>query len=287
MAKRTRYEDYKDRYANFRFDLSDDGILLMQVHSDGGSVVWNAEVHDRFADAFLDVAGDRDIRCVIHTGTGDNYNADWAFLAKGAIEDSERPAISQGWAPPVEFMGELAWYGKQMILNWLDIDVPVISAINGPCNMHSEIPLMSDIVLCSEDTWFDDGPHFPRGMVPGDGQHIIWPMLIGPVRARYFLLTNEKITAQQALEWGVVNEVLPKDKLVDRAYEIAHEIVKRPPFTLHYSRALFTQNLKRACLDELSHGIALEVYAQRHFYPVGGGMGAMKHHWSEPTPMLD
>jgi enoyl-CoA hydratase/carnithine racemase len=289
MAKKTTFADYKDAYENFRFDLSDDGILLVQAHTNGGSLVWNADVHDRMADVFQDVAGDRDIRCVIHTGTGPNYNADWGFLAKGSVEQdgNQPPPVEQGWAPPVGFFAELGWYGKQMVQNWLDIDVPVISAVNGPCNMHSEIPLMSDVVLCSDDTWFDDGPHFARGMVPGDGQHIIWQMLLGPVRARYFLLTNHRITAEKALEWGVVNEVLPKDSLLDRAYEIAREIVKRPPMALHYTRALFTQELKRACLDELSHGIGLEILAQRQFYPVGGGMDAMKHSWTEPTPMVD
>jgi enoyl-CoA hydratase/carnithine racemase len=282
MAKRTKFEDYKDSYENYTFELSDDGILLMRAHTDGGPLVWNAEVHDRMADAFADVAGDRDIRVLIHTGTGDSYNAQWGFLAKGA--NTETPAPTMGWAPSVEFMDNLAWFGRNMLNNWLDIEVPIISAINGPCNMHSEIPLLSDIVLATDTTWFDDGPHFPRGMVPGDGQHIMWPMIIGPTRARYFLLTNQKLTAQQALEWGAVNEVLPEDQLIDRAFEIARDIAKRPPMATRYTRNLFTQNIKRAVLNELSHGISLELYAQRQFYPVGGGMGPIETSWDDPAP---
>jgi enoyl-CoA hydratase/carnithine racemase len=61
----------------------------------------------------------------------------------------------------------------------LDIDVPMISAVNGPCNMHSEVPLLGDIVLASEDAYFQDASHFPRGQVPGDGQHVIWSFLAG------------------------------------------------------------------------------------------------------------
>ena len=91
----------------------------------------------------------------------------------------------------------------------------MISAVNGPCNMHSEVPLMGDIVLASEDTYFQDASHFPRGQCPVR-QHVIWSFLAGHTRARYFLLTGKKLGAQEAREWGVVNEVLPKDKLLDR-----------------------------------------------------------------------
>jgi enoyl-CoA hydratase/carnithine racemase len=282
VPKRTYFKDYKDAYDNFEFELSDEGILLMRQHTDGGSLVWNAVAHDGMADAFADVAGDRDVNLVILTGAGENFNADWGFLAKGADTGDSGPKL--GWAPSVEFMDNLAWYGRNLAFNFLDIDVPVIAAINGPCNMHSEIPLMGNVVLASEDTWFDDGPHFPRGVVPGDGQHIIWQALIGPTRASYLLLTDQKLTAQQALEWGVVNEVLPKDQVLDRAFEIAREIVKRPPMAIRYTRRLFTQNMKRLFIDELGHGIWNELFAQRQFYPVGGGMTPLQNAWNDPNP---
>jgi enoyl-CoA hydratase/carnithine racemase len=287
MAKKTRYAEYKDSFANIAFELSDDGILLLRFHTEGGSLQWNAVSHDEVADAFLEVAGDRDIRLVIHTGSGENYNADWAILAKKAAESSAAaaPAVEPGWAPPLEWHNELGWYGAQMLLNLLEIEVPIIAAVNGPCTMHSEIPLMCDVVLASETASFQDGPHFRRGMVPGDGQHIIWPMLLGPVRARYFLLTGQTIDAKQALEWGVVNEVLPADQLLDRAWELGREIAKRPPMATRFTRRLFTQDLKRACLNELSHGITMGVFASRQFYPVGGGMDGMIRAWDDPDPM--
>ena len=78
MAKRTRFTEYKDRYPNFRFELSEEGILLMQCHTNGGSLVWDWKAHDEMSDAFADIAGDREIKVLIHTGSGENYNADWA-----------------------------------------------------------------------------------------------------------------------------------------------------------------------------------------------------------------
>ena len=77
MAKRTRFAEYKDRYANYRFELSEEGILLMQCHTDGGSLVWDWKAHDDMSDAFADIAGDREIKVLIHTGSGENYNANW------------------------------------------------------------------------------------------------------------------------------------------------------------------------------------------------------------------
>jgi enoyl-CoA hydratase/carnithine racemase len=275
VAKRTRFAEYKDRYANYRFELSDEGILLMQCHTDGGSLVWDWKAHDDMADAFADVAGDREIKVLIHTGTGENYNADWAVAV-------EKPLYrAMDGQKGLEKLDEKAWYGRMLVEHVLAVDVPMISAVNGPCNIHSEVPLLGDIVLCSEDAYFQDLAHFPRGMVPGDGQHVVWPAIVGRNRARYLLLTGKKLSAREALEWGAVGEVLPKDRLLDRAWELARDLARRPPLTLRYTRMLFTQDLKRAFLDELAHGIARETYAQRQFFPVGGGMAPLDRRWDD------
>lgn len=277
--KRTRYAEYKDRYDNYRFELSDDGILLMQCHTNGGSLVWDWKAHDEMSDAFADVAGDRDIKVLIHTGTGENYNADWG---KPPGSPPQKPNYRVlGDEPGLYTLDEKAWYGKLLIENVLAVDVPMISVVNGPCNLHSEVPLLGDIVLASEDAYFQDAPHFPRGMVPGDGQHVIWPAVVGPNRARTFMLTGMKLGARQAMEWGAVAEVHPKDKVLARAWDLARDIAKKPPLVLRYTRQLFTQDFKRAFLNELSHGLARETYAQRGFFPGGGGMEPLDRAWDD------
>jgi enoyl-CoA hydratase/carnithine racemase len=278
MVKRTRFSEYEDRYANYRFELSDDGILLMQCHTNGASLVWDWKAHDDMADAFADVAGDRDISVLIHTGTGETYNANWGRLPDGEPPEQPEYLLMAGERGLMK-LDEKAWYARQLIFNVLDVDVPMISAVNGPCNAHSEVPLMGDIVLAAEDAYFQDAAHFPRGQVPGDGQHVIWSFLVGHNRARYFLLTGKKLSAREALEWGAVNEVLPKEKVLDRAWELARELVKRPPLTLRYTRQLFTNPLKRAFLDELGHGLGRETYAQRQFFPFGGDMEPLDRAW--------
>jgi enoyl-CoA hydratase/carnithine racemase len=281
VAKRTRFAEYKDRYANFRFELSEEGILLMQCHTNGGSLVWDWKAHDDMSDAFADVAGDREIKVLIHTGTGPNYNADW-----GVPPTSEPNYLVMDDQKGLAKLDEKAWYGRNLVENVLAVEVPMISAVNGPCNLHSEVALLGDIVLASEDAYFQDLAHFPRGMVPGDGQHVIWPLLVGRNRARYMLLTGKRLSAQEALEWGAVNEVLPRDQLLDRAWELARDLARRPPLVLRYTRMLFTQDLKRAFLDELAHGLARETYAQRQFFPVGGGTAPLDRPWDE-SPWSD
>ncbi len=278
MVKRTRFAEYKDSYANYKFELSEEGILFMQCHTDGGPLHWEWASHDGMSDAFADVAGDREIRAVIHTGTGDTYNHSWGR----PVTDSGKPLYNAyADAEGVSIMDEKSWYGRMLLENLLAIDVPMVAAINGPCSMHSEVPLLMDIVLASEDAWFQDLSHFPRGMVPGDGQHVMWEALVGPSRARYLLLTGYKLTAQEAREWGVVHEVLSKDKLLDRAWEIARQIAMRPPIATRNTRHILVQNLKRAFLDELDHGLQAEMWAQRQFFPFGAGMQGLDRPWDQ------
>ena len=278
MVKRTRFAEYKDAYANYRFELTDDGILFMQCHTDGGPLHWEWSSHDAMADAFADIAGDREIKVVLHTGTGDTYNASWGR----PVTESGAPLYNAyNDLDGVAIMDEKSWYGRMLLENLLADDVPMVAAVNGPCTMHSEVPLMMDIVLASEDAYFQDLSHFPRGMVPGDGQHVVWEALVGPSRARYFLLMGYQLGAQEAREWGVVHEVLPKDRLLDRAWDIARMLALRPPIALRNTRHLLVQNLKRAFLNELDHGLQAEMWAQRQFFPFGAGMQALDRPWDQ------
>ena len=151
---------------------------------------------------------------------------------------------------------------KHLLMNLLNIEVPVISAINGPATRHPEIPLLADIVLASADTVIQDSAHFRGGLVPGDGVHVVFPMLMGTARARYFLTTGQSLSAAQALEFGLVNEVLPKDQLLARAWEHAREIMKQPRLVRRYTRLVVTQALKEEMQRQLAYGLALEGLAR-------------------------
>ena len=234
---------YFDRYPTIHFERDAQGILLMRLHTNGGPVVYASQNHSDWCAAFYEVGADRDNQVVILTGTGD------AFINRF------------GWDKPNSGPADwdvIYWEGRRMLRNLLDIEVPVIGAVNGPATIHAELALLSDITLAASTATFQDQPHIPFGTVPGDGAHIVWPELLGLNRGRYFLLTGQVLSAQQALELGVVNEVLPPERLLPRAYELARQLVALPPLTRRYTRVALTQRLKRLFDEALGYGLALE-----------------------------
>src|SRR5713226_9270498 len=243
----SKLEDYADKYQSVRFERRD-GILLMTLHTDGGSLRWGFGPHGELPEAFHDVGVDRDNRVVILTGTGAEFSGPRATPATSSFPSR----------PPAERIDRIHWEGRHLLMKLLEIEVPVISAINGPAWRHSEIPLLCDIVLAADDVQFQDSAHFPNGMVPGDGMHIIYPLLLGWNRGRYFLLTGQTLDAAKALELGLVSELLPRPDLLPRAWALAEQIARQPSLLLRYTRVLFTQPLKRQLIDYLGYGLALE-----------------------------
>ena len=148
--------------------------------------------------------------------------------------------------------------GKKVLMNILDIEVPLIAAVNGPVRLHSEYILLTDIVLATPSTVFQYKPHFEFGIVPGDGVNLLWPEVIGSVRGRYFILTRQELDVETAKEWGAVNEIVLADKLLARAREIAEQIAKLPRLTSSYTRIALTQKLRRIIDGGVGYGLALE-----------------------------
>jgi enoyl-CoA hydratase/carnithine racemase len=143
-------------------------------------------------------------------------------------------------------------------MNLLDIEVPMISAVNGPALRHSELPLLCDIVIAAEEASFQDSGHFINGLVPGDGMHAVYPLLLGLNRGRYFLLTGQTIGAREALGLGLVSEVLPQRDLLPRAWALAEQLAQQSDLVLRYTRVAMTQWVKRLMHDVLGYGLALE-----------------------------
>ena len=187
-----QFTDYKHRYRNIALERDASGVLLVRFHTAGGAFVWSEESHEELAYCFAEIGADRGNRVIVMTGTGDV----WCDVIDFASFSLNNPAE---W-------DHTFFDGRKLLASLLDIEVPVISAINGPARIHPEIPVMADIVIASDTALFQDAPHFIGGIVPGDGAHVVWTHVLGPNKGRYFLLTGEELGAQEALARGVAHE---------------------------------------------------------------------------------
>jgi enoyl-CoA hydratase/carnithine racemase len=223
---------------------SPEGVLEVVLHTDGGTLLFNGHVHEEFVELFHQIGQDADNRVVILTGAGeafiDRIDADgFDFFTPRGFDKIYRE-------------------GKKILANLIDIPVPVIAALNGPTTVHSEYALLCDIVIATPDTIFQDKPHFAFGIVPGDGIHSLWPEVIGSIRGRTFVLTQQIIGAEEAKTLGVISEIVPRERLLPRAREIAGRIAKLPPLTISYTRVALTQKLRRIVDESVGYGLALE-----------------------------
>ena len=238
------FDTYRDAFPNARLSRKDNGVLEVALHTGGGKLVFNGHTHEQFVDLFHAVGEDRETRVVILTGSGD------AFM------DAINPEGFDFFTP--QGYDKILREGRKVLSNILDIEVPMIAALNGPVLLHSEYALLTDIVLATPETVFQDKPHFDFGIVPGDGVHVLWPHVIGSVRGRYFLLTRQVLDAETAKAWGAVNEIVPADRLLARAHEIADSLAALPPLTSRYTRMALTQRLRRLLDEGAGYGLALE-----------------------------
>ena len=242
-----KFTDYQNRYNNIKLERDADGILLVQLHTKGGHFIWSEESHEELGFCFADIGADRENRVIVMTGTDGVWCEEIDFTSFKLNDPAE-------W-------DHTFYDGRKLLGNLLDIEVPVISAVNGPARFHPEIPVLSDIVIASETALFQDAPHFMGGIVPGDGAHVVWTHLLGVNRGRYFLLMGQEIDAGKALDYGIVGEVLPEDQVLARAMEIARTFAGNTDLTLRYSRVTLTQRYKRLMDEGLSLGLGLEALA--------------------------
>jgi enoyl-CoA hydratase/carnithine racemase len=249
---------YSKEYSLVDFQRSEDGILELRLHTDGGPMVWGRGAHVELERMWEDVALDQANQVVILTGTGEFFiGGTWAV---DTITGGERrlPASKYGLSA-----------GRRLIDGLLNVEVPIIAAVNGRCEVHAEQAVLCDIVLASETASFRDAAHFAAGLVPGGGIFGSWVEAIGLNRARYFILTGQELSAQKAYEFGAVNEVLPAEDLMSRARELAAMLLEKPPLARRLTRQLLVQGVKRRMLDELPLGLALAGMGATEFFPGG------------------
>ena len=242
-----------DTYVNnYRFMklTRQDGVLQVSLHTDGGPLRWGLDAQVEFAQAFADIGADRDNRIIILTGTGDEFS--------GPRLDPDAPFFHGAHLTPGG-IHHVFVNARRMVNAHLNIEVPMIAVVNGPAKRHADLALMCDIVLAADDATFEDTAHFHNGsIVPGDGINVVYTMLMGLNRARYLMLTGQVLSAREAKDMGLVAELLPRELLLPRAWELARQLAKKSDVLLRYTRAVLTHPLRKLLDESMPFSLAME-----------------------------
>ena len=245
-----KLENYKERFAECLIMERKNGILQVRMHTNGGPLKWSPQVHHMLLEAWSVIGLDPENEVLILTSTDPYWIGEFDKESFAEWDATSDPDIRySGLYRPTKSVENFIW----------GIDIPTIAAINGPGSVHYNFALLCDITLCTPDFVVRDD-HFAGGMVPGDSQALLLQGLIGMKRAAYMMFMTDGIDAQTALDWGIVNEVLPKEKILPRAWEMAEQIMKQPRPVRRLTHQLAVRPWKRLIMDDFQVHITSEMY---------------------------
>lgn len=237
--------DYFYAFESMKMSRDVEGVLTVEMHSNGGALTFSANDHREFVEAFYRIGRDRDNTIVILTGTGGEWIPDIDFASFGDVSDARI------WSATHD-------EGVQILENIANIRVPMICAVEGRAHVHSEYCLLANVIVAGEGATFNDSPHFAGGIVPGDGIFQTWSYLAGPGRTQNFLLDPNPISAATAKDWGVVSHITPNGQALAKARELARIYLRAPEVTRRNTRIHFIQPIKERIIKEVGYGLSLE-----------------------------
>lgn len=211
--------EYSERFKDFFKFRRENGILEVRMHTNDGPVKWSYQFHHALAELWTVIGHDKENEVLILTATDPSWINEWD--TESFVEVEQSPDQDQRYN--VQIYDTL-----KIVENFVnDIEIPTIAAINGK-GIHWEMCMMSDITLCTPDFILQDD-HFgmDSGHVPGDGMGMCLQEILGIKRGNYMMLTCDAMDADTCLELGVVNEVVERDDIVSRAWELARGIMTK------------------------------------------------------------
>jgi enoyl-CoA hydratase len=198
-----------DEYKQLTFTRREHGVLLITLNRPEKYNAADEEMHGELARVWNDVAADAETRVAVITGAGK------AFSAGGDLAMVER------MAGDYERVSHMLAEMSDLVYNIVNCPKPIVSAINGVAvGAGTVAALLADIAIAAEDARIGDG-HVKLGVAAGDHAALIWPLLAGMAKARYYLLTGEMITGAEAERIGMVAKAVPREEVLDEALRVA------------------------------------------------------------------
>ncbi|WP_241266922.1 enoyl-CoA hydratase/isomerase family protein [Streptomyces scabichelini] len=204
------------------------------------------ELHSGLASVWDTVAADPEARVVVLTGRGR------AFSAGGNFDIMTRVQRDSA------FREQNVDEARRIILGMVRCPLPVIAAVNGPAvGLGCSLALLSDLVLIAEGAHIAD-PHVQVGLVAGDGGALVLPLIVGLARAKELLFLGDRVSPQDAVRLGIVNRVVPDDKLMAEAMDLAGRLAALPVQALRETKRAVNLHLEQAIAAVLEPALLAE-----------------------------
>jgi enoyl-CoA hydratase len=204
------------------------------------------DLHTALAGVWDHIAADGDARAVVLTGRGRAFSAGGDFHVMTRVQRDEA------------FREQNIAEARAIITGMVRCPVPVIAAVNGPAvGLGCSLALLSDMVLMAEGAYLAD-PHVQVGLAAGDGGALVLPLIVGLPRAKELLFLGERVSAEEALRLGIANRVVPGDKLLDEAMEVAGRLAALPAQALRDTKRAVNLHLEQAMAAVLDAALDAE-----------------------------
>ena len=225
--------DYGE-YRHLAFDPRPTGVLLITLNRPDVLNATNERLHWELTQVWRTVDADPAVRVALVTGAGR------AFSAGGDLGMVEATAGNP--AAVARTLRE----ASDLVYNMLDLDKPVVSAINGVAvGAGLVVALLADVSIAAEDARLTDG-HTRLGVAAGDHAAIIWPLLCGMAKARYYLLTSDFLDGREAERIGLVSLCVPAARLMDTAWDVATRLARGSQPSIRWTKRALNNWLRQA-----------------------------------------
>lgn len=222
----------------------DDGVLWVTLDRPAQLNAFDAQMHADVTALLERVAHDEPAAVVVLQGAGTAFSAGGDLRWFQQMRDEQLEALFHE--------------ARRIVHAMLAVEQPVIASVRGPAvGLGATIALMSDFVLATEDAVFAD-PHVQIGVVAGDGGAAIWPLLCGLGRAKRYLILGDQMTAAEARDLGLVDWVIPADRLTEDAWQLASRLRHSPQQAVRGTKKALNKHLERAVVETLDVSLALE-----------------------------
>lgn len=265
-----------NQYQHLVVDIQD-GVALVTINRPEFYNATNNRLHWELTQIWPDIDRDPTVRAAVVTGAGDR-----AFSAGGDLgdlEERDKLPAEQRFEQIVALMKE----AQEIVYSIVNCDKPVISAINGVAvGAGLAVALLADISIMAEDARLTDG-HVRLGVAAGDHACVIWPLLCGMAKAKYYLLTCDFIDGREAERIGLVSRAVARDQVLPEAMRIARQLASGPQPAIRFTKRALNQWLRLAGVTSFDYSLALEMMG---FFgaDVGAGLTALRERRAPEYP---